>query len=186
MSRLTGALIAVAALLAGAALALVLAGRQERTVTQTTTVAAREAMEAVGPAVAHVRVRETDYRLSPPNPVVRPAGVIEFFVQNGGTVTHALAVETPHGTVRSDNVAAAATARLKVDLPPGRYTWYCPIDGHKAKGMSGTIRVVQPTSKPKTTPQAVTQKTVIKTTTVRLPPRTVTRTVTRTATTSAP
>jgi hypothetical protein len=131
-------------------------------------------------------VRETDYRLNPPNPLVRPAGVIEFFVQNQGTVTHALAVETPHGTVRSDNLSPDATARLKVDLPPGRYTWYCPIDGHKAKGMSGTIRVVQPAPKPTTTPQAVTQKTVIKTATVRPPPRTVTRTVTRTVKTSAP
>jgi uncharacterized cupredoxin-like copper-binding protein len=186
MSRLTGALIAVAALLVGAAVALLVAGRSERTVTQTTTVAARQAMEAVGPAVGHLRVRETDYRLNPPNPVVRPAGVIEFFVLNQGTVTHALAVETPHGTVRSDDLAPAATARLKVDLPPGRYTWYCPIDGHKAKGMSGTIRVVQPAPKPKTTPQAVTQKTVIRTTTVRLPPTTITRTVTRTVTTSAP
>jgi len=186
MSRLTGALIAVAALLVGAAVALLVAGGRERTVTQTTTVAARQAMEAMGPAVAHVRVRETDYRLSPPNPAVRPAGVIEFFVLNQGTVTHALAVETPHGTVRSDNLAPAATARLKVDLAPGRYTWYCPIDGHKAKGMSGTIRVVQPPPKPKTTPQAVTQKTVIRTTTVKAAPRTVTRTVTRTATTRAP
>ena len=185
MSRLTGALIAVAALLVGAAVALLVAGGRERTVTQTTTVAAKQAMEAVGPAVAHVRVRETDYRLNPPNPLVRPAGVIDFFVQNQGTVTHALAVETPHGTVRSENLSPDATARLKVDLPPGRYTWYCPIDGHKAKGMSGTIRVVQPAPKPTTT-QAVTQRTVIRTTTVRLPPRTVKRTVTRTVTTSAP
>jgi uncharacterized cupredoxin-like copper-binding protein len=185
MSRLTGALIAVAALLAGAAVALLLAGMGERPGTQTTTVTAGQAIEAVGPAVAHVAVRETEYRLNPPNPVVRPAGVIEFFVQNQGTVTHALAVETPHGTVRSEDLSPDATARLKVDLPPGRYTWYCPIDGHKAKGMSGTIRVVQPAPKPTTTPQAVTQ-TVIRTTTVRLPPRTVTRTVTRTATTPAP
>jgi plastocyanin len=183
MSRLTGGLIAVAALLAGAALALLLAGTRERTVTETRTVVARQAMEAVGPAVAHVRVRETEYRLNPANPVVRPAGVIDFFVQNQGTVTHALAVETPHGTVRSENLSPDATTRLKVDLPPGRYTWYCPIDGHKAKGMSGTIRVVQPVPKPTTTPQAVTQRTVIRTTTVRQPPTTVTKTVTRTVTT---
>jgi uncharacterized cupredoxin-like copper-binding protein len=185
MSRLTGALIAVAALLAGAAVALLVAsGRKQRTITQT--VGTRAALEAMGPAVTHVRVGETEYLLNPANPVVRPAGVIEFFARNQGKMTHALAVETPHGTVRSGNISPGATVRLKVDLPPGRYTWYCPIDGHKAKGMSGTIRVVQPAPRPTTTPQAVTQRTVIRTTTVRTPPRTVTRTVTRTETTSAP
>jgi plastocyanin len=177
----------------GAALALAVVGGRKPPPSEygpvTQTVVAKQAMAAVGRAVAHVRLRETDYRLNPANPVVRPAGVIEFFVQNQGIVTHALAIKTPHGTVRSDNLSPNATARLKVDLAPGRYTWYCPVDAHKAKGMSGTIRVLQPAPKPTTTPQPVTQ-TVIRTTTVRLPPRTVTmtrtRTVTRTVTRRAP
>ena len=185
VSRLTGVLIVVAAFLVGGVLALVL-GRHGPTPSEvgpvTQTVAAKQAMAAVGPPVAHVRLRETDYRLNPPNPVERSPGVIEFFVQNRGTVTHALAVETPHGTVRSDDLAPDEFARLKVDLPPGRYSFYCPIDGHKSKGMSGTIRVLQPAPKPTTTPHAVTPKTVIRTTTIRLPPRTVTRTRTRTVT----
>jgi len=73
MSRLT-ALIALAALLVGAAVALLLAGSQDRTVTKTKTMAAKQAMEAVGPVVAHVRVHETDSRLNPPTRLCDPPG----------------------------------------------------------------------------------------------------------------
>ena len=33
------------------------------------------------------------------------------------------------------------TSTGKVDLKPGKYTFYCNITGHRAQGMEGTITV---------------------------------------------
>jgi heme/copper-type cytochrome/quinol oxidase subunit 2 len=39
-------------------------------------------------------------------------------------------------------VEPGASATLEADLDkPGTYTWYCPLDGHRGKGMSGSITV---------------------------------------------
>jgi plastocyanin len=34
-----------------------------------------------------------------------------------------------------------ATEKLKIDLKPGKYTFYCNIPGHRAQGMEGTLTV---------------------------------------------
>ena len=32
-------------------------------------------------------------------------------------------------------------ATLKVDLKPGKYEFYCPVDSHKQQGMEGVLNV---------------------------------------------
>ena len=34
----------------------------------------------------------------------------------------------------------------KVDLQPGKYTFYCDISGHRAQGMEGTLTISRSTS----------------------------------------
>ncbi len=36
---------------------------------------------------------------------------------------------------------AGRTTALTVDLKPGEYEFYCPVDGHRELGMEGTIVV---------------------------------------------
>ena len=35
----------------------------------------------------------------------------------------------------------AASQSKKIDLKPGKYTFYCSIPGHRAQGMEGTLTV---------------------------------------------
>jgi plastocyanin len=95
-----------------------------------------------GAAVATIKVAETEFHLSPANPSVAKAGVVEFQVVNAGKVAHALEVEGPGGEVETDRIEPGADATLKADLgKAGRYEWYCPIGDHRDRGMRGEITV---------------------------------------------
>ena len=100
-----------------------------------------QARQPTGPAVATVDVSETEYKLDPANPKVSKAGVIEFKASNDGQTTHALEVEGPDGEARTDPIQPGESATIKVDLKKGTYVWYCPIDGHREKGMEGKVSV---------------------------------------------
>jgi hypothetical protein len=58
-------------------------------------------------------------------------------------VPHALSVQGPNGEIIMDgSIAPGGAGTLEADLDrPGTYKMYCPIDGHRAKGMTGTITV---------------------------------------------
>jgi uncharacterized cupredoxin-like copper-binding protein len=88
------------------------------------------------------QVFETEYKIDPDNlPVEKPAKAT-LTVNNDGSQVHALAVEGPTGEVKTADIQPGASAKLTVDATkPGRYEYYCPIDGHRAKGMQGSITV---------------------------------------------
>jgi uncharacterized cupredoxin-like copper-binding protein len=124
-----------AAALAAAAALLALAGCGEKKETTTGAGAATAA------APRTVKVSETEFKLTPASPNVPKAGAIEVQVRNDGSTEHALEIEAPGGEVKTDPIAPGKSATLKVDLKAGSYEWYCPIDGHRGKGMSGTLSV---------------------------------------------
>jgi plastocyanin len=87
-------------------------------------------------------VKETEFALAPANPKVAKAGSVRITARNAGTVAHALEVEGPNGEARTGSISPGRSATLTLDLSkPGKYEWYCPIDGHKDKGMKGAIVV---------------------------------------------
>lgn len=96
---------------------------------------------AGGGAPTTVAVSETEFKLSPSDAKVASPGPVTFKVTNDGKTTHALEVETPAGELKTPPIAPGKSATLKGDLKSGTYDWYCPIDGHKAKGMKGTVVV---------------------------------------------
>lgn len=98
---------------------------------------------ATGPAVAVVRVSETEYALKPADPRVARAGVVAFTASNDGDEAHALRIEGPDGEVGTPTIAPGARATVKLDLPPGTYKWYCPIADHERRGMVGRVRVAE-------------------------------------------
>jgi uncharacterized cupredoxin-like copper-binding protein len=85
---------------------------------------------------------ETEFKFTPANPTVAKTGTITITVKNTGAVTHALAVQTPSGIVKTGKIAPGATATLTVDASKaGSYTFFCHIDGHRAAGMQGVLVV---------------------------------------------
>lgn len=111
-------------------------GSQDRAAAATTSGGART-----------VDVSETDFKLSPADPKV-DKGVVTFRVKNDGKVTHSLEVEGPGGEkqlAKALQPGQSGTLEVKLDKP-GRYEWYCPVDGHRESGMKGEITVAGGTS----------------------------------------
>jgi uncharacterized cupredoxin-like copper-binding protein len=130
-----------AAVAAAARLALAAAGCGEKRESGTGTGGASTATQAAGPATGTVEVTETEFKLDPASPQIPKAGTIEFKVSNEGATEHALEIETSSGEIETKPIAPGKSATLKADLKAGTYEWYCPIDGHKDKGMKGEIVV---------------------------------------------
>jgi uncharacterized cupredoxin-like copper-binding protein len=132
------ATVAAAALLAGC-------GSSSTTSTSLSKAAASTPAGSTSSASAgggHLSLTETEFKITPSNASVSNTGKITITVKNAGTVTHALAVQTPSGVVRTAAIAPGASATLTVDISKaGSYTMYCPIDGHRHLGMVGTLAV---------------------------------------------
>lgn len=97
---------------------------------------AKQASTAVG-------VGEREFRISLYRPTV-PAGAVRFNVRNFGEDAHDLAVRDRRGRVlaASPEIRAGRTATVRVRLRrAGRYTVFCTLLDHEARGMRATLRV---------------------------------------------
>ena len=74
-------------------------------------------------------------------PDTLPAGRVAFNVENGGKETHAFEIEGNGIEQKTNELTRGNTAALEVDLKPGTYTVYCPVNGHAEKGMKKTVTV---------------------------------------------
>ena len=90
-----------------------------------------------------VTVSETEYKLTPANLQAAPSGPVTIRVENAGHTQHSLEIETPSGEVRARTLSPGASQTLTANLRPGTYQMYCPIDGHRAKGMAGKLVVAR-------------------------------------------
>jgi plastocyanin len=68
------------------------------------------------------------------------AGKVTITMDNPSSVPHAVEVEG-NGVEEETKTLTQGTAKLTVDLKPGKYEFYCPVDGHKDAGMKGTLTV---------------------------------------------
>jgi plastocyanin len=98
------------------------------------------ASSSSAPATA-MTVSETEFKLSPGTLNVPKAGAVTIEVKNDGTTQHALVITGPSGQAKTSTIAPGKTATLNADLKAGTYQMYCPIDGHRAMGMKGEIKV---------------------------------------------
>jgi uncharacterized cupredoxin-like copper-binding protein len=89
-----------------------------------------------------VSIGESEFQLDPASVKVDEAGTLTFKVTNNGSVDHALEVEGQGVEEETETIKPGETAELTVDLSQqGSYEIYCPIDGHRDKGMEGMLTV---------------------------------------------
>ena len=70
------------------------------------------------------------------------AGNVTIVMTNTSSLPHAVALEgggiEKKGTVIT---GGGSVSRVTANLKPGKYEFYCPVDGHKAAGMKGELTV---------------------------------------------
>jgi plastocyanin len=72
------------------------------------------------------------------------AGRVTITMANpsGDNQPHAVAITGAGGVAKSGEVVQpGGTSTVSLDLRPGRYTFYCPVPGHRQAGMEGTLTV---------------------------------------------
>jgi uncharacterized cupredoxin-like copper-binding protein len=99
--------------------------------------------------LATITVTETDFSIAPATINVPRAGTYVLKAVNKGRVTHALEVEGNGVSAETSGIPPGAAATLRVTLAKaGSYEVYCPIDGHKDKGMRAELVVGNVTGAP--------------------------------------
>lgn len=56
-------------------------------------------------------------------------------------IPHGIAVEGNGVDKDGKTAQPGSDSTVSASLKPGKYTFYCPVDGHKAAGMKGTLTV---------------------------------------------
>jgi uncharacterized cupredoxin-like copper-binding protein len=89
-----------------------------------------------------VDMTAVDFKFDPSDPSVK-SGNVTFNLKNDGQQPHSLEIEDVNGQDQEleGDVSPGQSGTLSVNLPPGKYEFYCPVDSHKEMGMEGEITV---------------------------------------------
>lgn len=90
---------------------------------------------AAASAPSEVQLLEYEIRM----PEALAAGNQTFRIVNAGTETHGFAIEGVD--VKTPEITRGQSSPLTVNLPAGTFTVYCPVKGHREKGMQRTVTV---------------------------------------------
>ena len=69
------------------------------------------------------------------------AGKVTIVLDNPSALPHAVEVEGNGIEESSDTIGKGETTKVTATVKAGKYEYYCPVDGHKAAGMKGTLTV---------------------------------------------
>jgi plastocyanin len=68
-------------------------------------------------------------------------GSVTLVMANPSTFKHGIAIEGKGVDKDGKTVGKGKTSTVTVTLKKGKYTFYCPVPGHRAAGMKGTLTV---------------------------------------------
>ncbi len=69
------------------------------------------------------------------------AGKVTIVMDNPSSLPHAVEVEGNGVEEVGETVEEGGVSRVSADVEPGEYEYYCPVGGHEAAGMKGTLTV---------------------------------------------
>jgi plastocyanin len=69
------------------------------------------------------------------------AGKVTIDFTNDSSLPHNVTIDGPGVEDEGTDTIKGSTANITLDLKPGKYTFYCSVDGHRAAGMEGTLVV---------------------------------------------
>ena len=92
-----------------------------------------------GPSVQTLDIHAGNFYFKP-NAIDAQAGVTTLKLTDDGGI-HSLVFDNAFSGFQLEVSGAGASMTGKVDLKPGKYTFYCNLPGHRAQGMEGTITV---------------------------------------------
>jgi uncharacterized cupredoxin-like copper-binding protein len=86
----------------------------------------------------------TEFMFTPDSITASPGETLIVTMRNDGAVAHRLEFDLPGSNVEIEaDVNPGESADLTVPVPDstGDFAFFCPIDGHRALGMEGTLTV---------------------------------------------
>jgi len=69
------------------------------------------------------------------------SGKVTIKMSNPSPVEHAVAIKGNGVDVAGGTVGKDGVSTVSATLKPGKYEFYCPVDGHEQAGMKGTLTV---------------------------------------------
>ena len=111
------------------------------TTTAATTTAAAPAASSGGKLA--IKAVESNGLSFDPKTLKAKAGTVTITMDNpsADSLPHAVSVEGAGATAAGKIAQPGSTSAVTVKLKPGTYTFFCPVDGHRAAGMEGTLTV---------------------------------------------
>ncbi len=93
--------------------------------------------QPTGPAVKTLAVEATNFAFTP-DTLTSPAGIVQVDLTSASGLHDFVLEGVPGFQVEA---TSGSSSSGKVELEPGKYTFYCSIVGHRAQGMEGTLTV---------------------------------------------
>ena len=96
------------------------------------------------PPPARMLVFADEFRFSPSRRTL-PAGVLRLQLKNIGEDDHDLRILGPNGVGRAETgmVRPDGLSEIRTRLGRGRYTFFCTVPHHAAKGMRFTVTITR-------------------------------------------
>jgi plastocyanin len=69
------------------------------------------------------------------------SGKVTIKMDNPSPVQHAVSIQGTGVSASGNTVGKGGVSTVSANLTPGKYTFYCPVDGHRQAGMQGTLTV---------------------------------------------
>jgi uncharacterized cupredoxin-like copper-binding protein len=93
-------------------------------------------------AATNVRLAAREFTYLPKELVVQ-SGDVMFLVRNDGAIEHNFVLEdqTKRSATTIPIIEPGDSSQVRVTLPPGTYTIYCGLPGHREAGMTATLKV---------------------------------------------